>query len=179
MANNRELADQANQLGKRLGVPVNTEGLSSNALQTLVNDLQAQADQQVNAATSNTVIGDPRPRSREPNKPNDQPSLAERIDADRRSGEAQRGQYTVAPGRSVISGQRGSLDAGQEIRVEDVGGQEALDRLVQKGVVVRGADQPQQPQQQPNTAAMPSGTATQVQPQPQPPPEGERHRGRS
>jgi hypothetical protein len=43
MATNRELSEQARDLGKRLNVQVNTEGLSSSALQELVADLQTKA----------------------------------------------------------------------------------------------------------------------------------------
>lgn len=90
-----------------------------------------QAEQKQNEARRITT-GE-QPAGRVPNKPNDQPSPADSKTAE---GEAKRAPYSVAPGKSVVGG-RGVIDAGQEIRAEDVGGQERLDRLVERGDVVK------------------------------------------
>ncbi|HET9954170.1 MAG TPA: hypothetical protein VFQ61_06690 [Polyangiaceae bacterium] len=129
MATNRELIDQAEALGKKLGEPVQTQGLSSSALQDLVTDLQKRVDQ---AAQLRPLANEP-PKSREPNKPNDQPTTAER-NAGQQAGEQPKSPYLVAKGRSVI-GARGVIDEGKEITPEDVGGQENLDRHVAAGNV--------------------------------------------
>lgn len=126
---NKDLLDQIETLGRRLNVPVTTANLSNAQLSDLLTDLQRQA------ASA--------PASRTANKPNDQPSAAEQQ-------QQQRPANTVAQGKSLIT-QRGLVDAGQEIRPEDVGGQEAFDRLIQNGTIVKNTDQTtaQPAQQQP------------------------------
>jgi len=44
--------------------------------------------------------------------------------------------YQVAPGRSVCAGAKGIFDAGDAIRPDHLGGDEALKALIDKGVVV-------------------------------------------
>jgi hypothetical protein len=125
MATNKDqqLIDQAEQLGKQLRVQVDTQSLNTQQLQDLVTDLQRR------------VSGD-QPKGRAPNKPNDQPSPADA--AGGATGAAGPAPYKVAPGKSLIT-QRGILDENQEIRAEDVSGQETLDKLVQNGSVVKAS----------------------------------------
>ncbi len=113
MATNRELAEQANALAKKLNVSVETEGFSSDQLSELIAKMQRQADAQADA---------PRRRETKPEPKPEQP----------KGSQAQ--GHVVAPGQSLIV--KGVVvGPGTEINEADVG-QETLDHLVKRGLVV-------------------------------------------
>jgi len=156
MASNRELIDQAESLGRKLNVQVKTEGLSNAALVELVSDLQAKE-------TGGHPRGEPAPvaTSSDPRAPvgtgtrstqyviqdgTPPPHGGIRAGASTDVLRAQKDEqgkvgpkpspFTVAKGKSITSS-RGILGAGEQVRPEDVSGQENLDRLVAKGVVAK------------------------------------------
>lgn len=120
MATNRDLLEQAESLGKQLGVTVQTQGLSSSALADLVTDLQKKA-----AAASEKT------RASAPALPQADASPV-------------RPPYAVAKGHSVISASRGILGEGAPVGEADVGvplsaaSTQRLERLVQLGRLVKG-----------------------------------------
>jgi len=99
-------------------------------------------EQQPNRALEQAARSAEQPAGRVPNKPNDQPTVGEAkagLAAGGQApdgGEKKRAPFSVAPGKSVTTA-RGIIEAGAEIKAEDVGGQPNLDRLVEKGAVVK------------------------------------------
>lgn len=158
---NKELLDQIEHLSKQRGYPVKTDGLNNQQLQSLLSELQNAPGAPAPAgATRKSSNQDPRL----PDGPGTQPGVVQELVGDgpvhggvraNASTDVQRAQregrdaqsttanrtfpYAVAPGKS-ISTPRGLLDAGAEVKPDDVGGQERLDHLIEKGAVVRGGD---------------------------------------
>lgn len=97
-------------------------------------------DSNANEGTVTVVtIGEPQPNGGiVANAPTDVlRAQKEALGKDAKEGEAKRYPFAVAEGRSITTTSRGILGPGEEVKAEDVGGQERLEQLVQKGVVVR------------------------------------------
>jgi hypothetical protein len=158
MPSNRELKEQAEALGKELGVEVQTSGLANADLGKLVESLEAQRGEK----TAPSGLGTPSPEPPGPvevvNKPGPRPPSppvrVARIDgADDGSlggppkpkgkrREPPTFPYYVAKGHSLVCA-KGSIDQYEEIRVRDIGlaspeaNAKHLAHLIERGIVVK------------------------------------------
>lgn len=147
MASNKELTEQADSLGKELGLAVKADGLNNAGLTALVADLQAQkakrdappppaADAAVADATPSLTASesaeDPPPTfdgAADPTAPVHVVEAAPQVEI--------KFPYQVAPGLS-ISCKIGIVDAGEEMRAEYLSGAKAaLDSFVASGHVLK------------------------------------------
>jgi len=157
MASKAELREQAEALGRELGVSVDTAGLNFDGLTKLVEGLQAQrpgvapAPAQVEPPRPVEVVNTPAPVARPAVAA--QPAPARPVngaDDGALGGPPPRGKrreppkvpYYVAKGRSIVCA-RGSIDEYQEIKARDLGlaTPEAcasqLAHLIERGIVVK------------------------------------------
>lgn len=108
MASNKELAAEAVELAKELGIEVTTDGLNNKALSALVSDLKAKKK-----------------------------DAELETQADKADGEEREQGYYVAKGKAVTS-KIGIMSDGAAVKAKHfVGGQETLDHLVERGHCVK------------------------------------------
>lgn len=137
MPSNRELKEEAEALGRELGVSVETDNLSNSKLKDLVESLYAQLDAK-GAQAEPESEAEPEPESEpepEPKKP--EPATAPVPPAAPSAGR----RYIVAPRHSIV-GSRGVRGPGKEVLASDFGNDDAaarawLDELVTRGVLVK------------------------------------------
>ena len=125
MPSNKELAADATELAKALGLDVETDGLKNDELAALVSDLKAKttdadtdtaADVAEDKATSEAHARKGKPK------------------------QVKKPPFYVAP-RKALTSKRGILsgDTADEVKVEYLeGGQEALDNFIKSGHILKG-----------------------------------------
>lgn len=137
---NKELSDEAQALGAKLGRKVETQGLGNQQLLALVDELQKA----VASAPGSTPMPAQAPALDAPPPAPEVPAPLNGAGDDDIGGPPEppaptpptRFPYAVAPGRSII-GPRGHLNAGDEFKLEDVhGNQKRLAQLIAEGFVV-------------------------------------------
>lgn len=118
---NKELIEIIEEMAAKLGLSdIETKGLNNKQLVKLVSDLKAKAKD----AGLETAADQAEPKAKAPAK--------------KATRAVKAAEYKVAKGKSVCCGKRGTIDAGQPIKVEDLGGgQKAMDSLVERKVVLK------------------------------------------
>ncbi|MBL9108082.1 MAG: hypothetical protein JNM74_02380 [Myxococcales bacterium] len=132
MANrsNKDLTDEALELGKKLGVVVVTDGLKNEGLAKLVEELRARFAE----TPEGDAEAEAKARADADAKAKAEAEAKARADAD---AKAKVPVYKVARGKSVTS-RRGILSAGAEVSARDFGGGErSIEDLANAGVIVR------------------------------------------
>jgi hypothetical protein len=159
MASNRELSEQADALGKELGLSVDTKGLNNQALTELVANLEKrrsaaaksspapgivagelQPGEELKPSPAPAAAAPPPPPEKSPRPPIDGASDGSKGGPPPKvqpKGVKPKAPYVVAKGRSLTC-RRGVLGPGEEIKASDVAnGQAQIDHLVKSGYVVK------------------------------------------
>lgn len=142
MATKNELAAEAAEFAKELGIDVSTENLNHAELTALVNELEAKYEAQLGGALTPP----------EPTRPTPAPPPRPAIDgaSDGSLGgpppkvppvpKVAKGAYVVAPGKSLVT-RAGVMTAGNEMLPKYVdGGRAQLEELLAKGYLVKGGE---------------------------------------
>jgi len=144
MASNRELSEQAEALGKELGISVDTKGLNNQALTELVAHLEKRADAAAQKPPEAPKAPPAAPATETSPKPA-RPPIDGASDGSKGGpppkappkATKSKAPYVVAKGKALTC-RRGVLGPGDEIKVSDVSdGQAGLERLVKSGHVVK------------------------------------------
>jgi hypothetical protein len=139
MASNKELTEQAEALGKSLGVEVQTDGINNKRLEDLVAELTAKKESAASAAAAATVHK-PLPRHAPVTgvRPFDGASENQLGGPPKPQPEPPRQfECQVAKGR-VITCLRGQLKAGDEVRPEFLSSDEGVGKATMRDLIAKG-----------------------------------------
>jgi broad specificity phosphatase PhoE len=135
MASNRELTATANELAKRLGVDVRTQGLSNRQLNELVEELEEKLQNSAEPEAEAEEARVEQPPFLEP-APEPAPVVETKPDPVAPTAPSAPRKVVVAHGVALTSA-RGILGPGTEVVPADFrGGQDTIDHLLSTGALV-------------------------------------------